>query len=137
MVEGMYDARRPPLSVAAQVLSLATRVLVCTITGRAPSRPIASTLCQHAVSISPPNPLAHCILQARAASAPTPYPLHTSALAPPPPHHPHRQLAGVATFDASGPPHRLGAPSLVIHGTEDVVVPVECGHRLAAGLADR
>lgn len=46
------------------------------------------------------------------------------------------QLAGVATFDASGPPHRLGAPSLVIHGTEDVVVPVECGHRLAAGLAD-
>jgi hypothetical protein len=28
VVEGMYDARRPPLSVAAQVLSLATRVLV-------------------------------------------------------------------------------------------------------------
>ena len=76
VVEGMYDARRPPLSVAAQVLSLATRVLVCTITGRAPSRPIAT---------SPPNPLIHCILQARAASASTPYPLHTSALAPPPP----------------------------------------------------
>jgi pimeloyl-ACP methyl ester carboxylesterase len=46
------------------------------------------------------------------------------------------QLAAVAAFDASGPPERLGVPALVIHGAADVVVPVECGRRLAHGLVD-
>ena len=43
-----------------------------------------------------------------------------------------RQLAAVATHDASGRLSGLRTPTLVLHGTGDLIVPVANAHRLAA-----
>jgi pimeloyl-ACP methyl ester carboxylesterase len=49
--------------------------------------------------------------------------------------HARRRMGQAAAgFDVSGRLHELAAPTLVIHGTEDQIIPVENGVRLAASI---
>jgi pimeloyl-ACP methyl ester carboxylesterase len=53
-----------------------------------------------------------------------------------PPHAREAQAAAVAGFDASDRLGGIDVPTLVVHGTDDRVLPVENGRQLAAAIPD-
>lgn len=46
------------------------------------------------------------------------------------------QVQAAAAFDAADAVHRIAAPTLILHGTDDRVVPVENAYRLAERIPD-
>ncbi len=47
-----------------------------------------------------------------------------------------RQKTALDAFDSRGRLHRIAVPTLVVHGDEDIMVPIHFGEELAAGIAN-